>query len=266
MEQPRDFDSELPTLVLGGGGAFGIAYEYGIYESLRDHGLDLKHAQMLGTSAGSWVASFIATDRGYADVADMPQIDVPNYEKGYMQGIAREVLGSDRAPNVSAMALRLPSRKGWLPRAEMLNGGEHDLADIVSASSAVPGIFRPVSINGHEYVDGGVRSVVSADLAPRSKKVLAIAALTQHFAPPVGPVLEGVLRLELTRWQRRTNGDVVFIRPNRAVSELVQSPMDCFDFDIAKRVYERAREQGERLVNERPSIAALAIEAVRRSA
>lgn len=266
MEKPRDFDPELPTLVLGGGGAFGIAYEYGIYESLREHGLELKDSQMLGTSAGSWVASLIATGRGYDDVADMPQIQVPNYKKGYMQGFAREVFGDDRAANVSAMALRLPSRRGLLPRAEMLNGGEHDLADVVSASSAVPGLFRPVGINGYDYVDGGVRSVVSADLAPKSRKVLAIAALTQYFMPPVGPALELALRGELWRWKKKNDGEVVFIRPNHAVSELITSPMDCFDFAIAKEVYVRAREQGERLVNERESIASLAIRTARQSA
>ena len=38
------------------------------------------------------------------------------------------------------------------------------LPDAVVASCSVPGWFRPADIGGHRYVDGGVRSVASADL------------------------------------------------------------------------------------------------------
>ena len=57
MDKSYNYNPELPSLVLGGGGPFGIAFEYGIYESLRDAGIDLHDAQMLGTSSGSWGAS-----------------------------------------------------------------------------------------------------------------------------------------------------------------------------------------------------------------
>lgn len=39
------------------------------------------------------------------------------------------------------------------------------LVDAVSASCAVPGIWPPVTIAGHRYMDGGVRSATNADLA-----------------------------------------------------------------------------------------------------
>ena len=41
---------------------------------------------------------------------------------------------------------------------------ETDLATAVEASVAIPGYFAPVDINGRLYVDGGARSVTSADL------------------------------------------------------------------------------------------------------
>lgn len=48
--------------------------------------------------------------------------------------------------------------------------GEGDLADVpislaVAASSALPLLYRPVRINNHEYVDGGIRGTASIDIA-----------------------------------------------------------------------------------------------------
>ena len=39
-----------------------------------------------------------------------------------------------------------------------------DLADAVAASCAIPGFYRPVTIGGRPYVDGGVRSASNLDL------------------------------------------------------------------------------------------------------
>lgn len=38
------------------------------------------------------------------------------------------------------------------------------LADAVHASCSIPGYFRPVRVQGHRYVDGGVRSPTNADV------------------------------------------------------------------------------------------------------
>lgn len=266
MDKSYNYNPELPSLVLGGGGPFGIAFEYGIYESLRDAGIDLHDAQMLGTSAGSWVASLIATGRGYDDVADVPQVKVPNWEPGFLQGLSRDVFGNDRAANVRAMAYRLPSREYPIPGPEKLRGSDNDLADIVAASSAVPGLFRPVRIGDKYYVDGGVRSIISADVAPKSHRVLAIAALGQHLRQPigqhklaVGPVLEWQLRRELGSWKRRYGGKVAYIQPNEEIASMVEGPADLFNFDIAHRVYDEARKQGEQVIERWRDMGTLAL-------
>ena len=41
-----------------------------------------------------------------------------------------------------------------------------DVPDAVTASCAVPGLFRPVRIGGRDYVDGGVWSPANLDIAP----------------------------------------------------------------------------------------------------
>jgi NTE family protein len=48
------------------------------------------------------------------------------------------------------------------------------LVDAVAASSAVPGIWPPVTIDGCRYMDGGVRSLTNADLAAGHDRVLVL--------------------------------------------------------------------------------------------
>jgi NTE family protein len=43
------------------------------------------------------------------------------------------------------------------------------VADAVQASCAIPGVFKPVRIDGREYVDGGAWSVTNLDAAPVSR-------------------------------------------------------------------------------------------------
>ncbi len=43
------------------------------------------------------------------------------------------------------------------------------VGEAVEASCAVPGVFRPVTIGGREYVDGGAWSITNLDIAPVSR-------------------------------------------------------------------------------------------------
>jgi NTE family protein len=51
------------------------------------------------------------------------------------------------------------------------------LVDAVAASCALPGIWPPVTIGDTRYVDGGVRSIVNADLAEGHDRILVIAPM-----------------------------------------------------------------------------------------
>ena len=53
------------------------------------------------------------------------------------------------------------------------------LADAVLASTAIPGVFPPVRVGEHHYVDGGVFSATSLDLAVRAgcRSIVCIAPL-----------------------------------------------------------------------------------------
>lgn len=50
-------------------------------------------------------------------------------------------------------------------RNQPLEGPSHDVTKGVLASCSIPGVFRPVEINGEHYVDGGVRENTPAEMA-----------------------------------------------------------------------------------------------------
>lgn len=58
-----------------------------------------------------------------------------------------------------------------------------DLIDAVTASSAVPGIWPLVTIEGHRYMDGGVYSIDNADLAAGYDQVLILTLRAR--VPPI---------------------------------------------------------------------------------
>jgi len=60
------------------------------------------------------------------------------------------------------------------------------LADAVAASCAVPGVWPPASINGHRYMDGGVRSLTNADLAGGCDRILIITPAPADTSQPWG--------------------------------------------------------------------------------
>lgn len=51
-------------------------------------------------------------------------------------------------------------------------------------------------------------------------------------------------------WKRRYGGEVAYIQPNEEIAGMVEGPADLFNFDIARRVYEKARIQGEQVVKQ----------------
>ena len=56
------------------------------------------------------------------------------------------------------------------------------LVDAVMASGAVPAVYAPVSIGNRRYIDGGVYSNTSADLATGYDRVLILNPLPQLAA------------------------------------------------------------------------------------
>jgi NTE family protein len=111
------------------------------------------------------------------------------------------------------------------------------LADAVVASCAVPSYYRPVSIGGRRYVDGGIRSLTNADLLFDERCDLVIV-LSPFSSTQRGPLLDtalfGVSRRatairtarEVARL-REAGSKVIWIQPTSAdIKTMGLNPME----------------------------------------
>lgn len=246
--------SSLPVVsaVYGGGGPFGIAYAFGIVDTLLEAEAPLRTCPMLGTSAGAWVAAALATGADFTTLSGLSPVRVPSLHPGMLRELAEQVFGRRRSPLVRVGVVRLSTG-----RRVILDGAQHPLAQLVAASSAVPWLFAPQRVDGRTYVDGGVRSLTSADRASPARRLLVVAPVAGPMFGPGGRTMETLLRREIHRWELATGGTVELIRPNRAIARLARYPLNLFDAELAASVYPLARDQAQRLLVERPGLADL---------
>lgn len=229
--------------VLGGGGLFGIGYALGIVEGLSHSGVTLTGAPLLGTSAGSWAAAAIALG---VDVQDLLSIDAPSFpnpKPGVLAAAARGVFGEQRSSLVRVCACSLPRL-----RRTVFDGADHALADLVAASSAVPGLLAPHLIDGVRYVDGGMRSGTSVDFGPEADHLYVVAPLAGAMWGPFRRLIDRGMHREIARWKDRFSGTVTLYTPVDVAANIAQNPRHLFDKGRAVEAYycglEQARSAG----------------------
>ncbi|MCA3187859.1 MULTISPECIES: patatin-like phospholipase family protein [unclassified Cupriavidus] len=162
-------------LALGGGAARGFAH-IGVIKALEAQGI---HPDIVtGTSAGSVVAALYATGMdGFQlnklaltmDEAAIADWALPFGTKfgGWLKGEALQNYVNRLVKNRPIEAMKLPL---GIVATDLKTGGRivfrrGNTGQAVRASSSVPGVFQPVSIAGHDYVDGGLVEPVPVDAA-----------------------------------------------------------------------------------------------------
>jgi NTE family protein len=179
---------------------------------------------LVGTSAGAAVAAQIAGGASLADLfavqlADetaelFVEIDLASFGAMMAGAVSQATSPEDARRRLGAIAINAdtPSttarraviaerlaEKAWGDRDLKLtavdaetgelrifdrNSGV-DLIEAVMASCAVPGVWPVVEIEGHRYMDGGMRSGSNADLAAGANPVIIITPSTEQT--PMGP-------------------------------------------------------------------------------
>ena len=151
-------------LALGGGAARGFAH-VGVIQVLEQHGI--RPQLVVGTSAGSLVAALYASGMGAAELertalameeATLTDWTMPLLGRGMLRGeaLARYVRTEVKGRLIEQMPMPLGILATDLASGDGVLFRRGDTAQAVRASSAVPGLFIPVSIAGREYVDGGL--------------------------------------------------------------------------------------------------------------
>jgi NTE family protein len=203
------------ALVLSGGGLLGVGWELGVLRGLQDGGVDIGgFGKVIGTSAGATVGALAASGAPLEAVA--PNVERDRQFAAIVQQMNPETIGpllgalmsggepdQARRAQLGALALRsqipedlyievarqymhaMPWPKPLIITAVDVYDGAFvswgvaagvSLVRAAAASSAVPGMFPPVTIAGRRYMDGAMRSPTSADLATDSDLVVIVAA------------------------------------------------------------------------------------------
>ncbi|MDN3582034.1 patatin-like phospholipase family protein [Mucilaginibacter flavus] len=149
-------------IALSGGGVRGVAH-LGVMQAMIDHGIQFSHIS--GTSAGAIGAAFVA--EGYAPKEVLRIIKENRLLKllrpafgssGLISILHARFLISKYIPHNSFQGLKTNITISTVDLGEArlvyFTSGELDLA--VLASCCLPGIFKPIEINNHMYVDGGI--------------------------------------------------------------------------------------------------------------
>ncbi|MEP6971706.1 MAG: patatin-like phospholipase family protein [Betaproteobacteria bacterium] len=188
-------------LALGGGAARGFAH-VGVIQVLEEAGI--RPSLVVGTSAGSLVAAIYASGRTGAQLqqiaqdmeeASLTDWTLPLFRRGVLRGdaLARYVNQQVGRRPIEAMAIPLGIVATDLDSGEGIVFRRGDTGVAVRASSAIPALFQPVRIAGHDYVDGGLVAPVPVRFARDMGADIVIAV--DISGAPHGNGTDGVLQV-----------------------------------------------------------------------
>jgi NTE family protein len=157
-------------LALGGGAARGIAH-IGVLKYLEER--NVKPCCIAGTSAGSIVGAFYCSGMPVEKIGqviaemswrDLVRLTLPR--KGVIKSSRLLRLIEEHIGDTTFQELKIPL---LINAVDLLSGeeiviSEGSVARAVEASSAIPGIFTPVRLGNHLFVDGGLLDNVPVTL------------------------------------------------------------------------------------------------------
>lgn len=215
-------------LALGGGAARGFAH-VGVIKVLESHGIvpDI----VVGTSAGSVVGALYAAGYGSLDLqrialqlgeASLWDWSLP--DRGVIRGESLQNFINRAVQNrpIEKLNKVFAAVATDLQKGDAVTFGRGNTGMAVRASSSIPGVFQPVTLNGRDYVDGGLVSPIPVRAA-RQLGAEVVIAVDISSRPENGEIKGSfdVLRQTLAIMARVLGGqelqeaDVV-IRPNTA--------------------------------------------------
>jgi NTE family protein len=218
------------AFVLGGGGILG-AHEVGMLQALAE--CSIRPDVILGTSIGAVNGAMFAADPTPGGVAQLGRLwGESNLMQTSAGGLLRRVstlvrtgthlqaLDEIRLRLVAALPverveeLEVPFQcvAASIERAAEHWFTEGDLADVVLASCAVPGVLPPVAIGDEHFIDGGIVNSIPVDravaLGAKTVYVLQVGRLERPLQPPRWPWEVGLVAFEVAR-RHRFSSDLV---------------------------------------------------------
>jgi NTE family protein len=190
------------AVVLGAGAAKGFAH-IGVLKVLEFNKIPVH--MIVGTSAGSFVGALYAYGFSAFELQklsfgiekdDIVDFAIP--DNGFIRGEKLEGYVNYMLRNTPMEKLRIPF---YAVATDIRSGketvfGSGNTGTAVRASCSIPGIFRPASIAGRMYVDGGVASPVAVEAARRlgADVVIAVDISGDTEGPTPATTIETILQ------------------------------------------------------------------------
>lgn len=273
------------ALVLGAGGPVGRAWQSGLIAGLIERAIDLGDASMIiGTSAGAIVGAQLALGLKFA-VPSKPDLTVQappasssSNLPALLTAIARALRSSEpeseRAKiGALAIAAQTPSEEDSIARPAFAQIRGHSfpmrfratavnahtgklqvwdassgasLERAVASSAAIPGLWPPITIKGERYIDGGVRSMLNADLATGCDIIIAVSCFPLEVAGgiknPDMAATNAALTAELSAL-RNAASTLAVITPNEAFLTLTHRGAAMMDGNLEPEAFQIGHAQ-----------------------
>lgn len=192
------FQPEKPVriaLVLGGGGSKGLAH-LGAIQELEAAGI--RPDLIIGCSAGSIVGAFYADnplvhgmERLFLKLKRKDLLDPTLFQVryGFVEGKAlQDFLKKNlRAQTFKDLQIPLIVIATDLFTGETVELWEGDIPTAVNASSAFPGIFKPILLHNRYLIDGGAASPIPVEIAKKYGAEIIIAIDVSEKLPTSTP-------------------------------------------------------------------------------
>lgn len=184
-------DKPVIAFALGSGAARGFAH-VGVLDVLNRNGIDADI--IAGSSAGSVVAALYAAgirnDKllAAAQNLDMEQLTdwtFPN--RGIVRGERLQQYINKLVDNkpIESLPTKFVAIATDLTNGRLVAFNSGNAGAAVRASSSIPGIVQPMTIAGHDYVDGGLVSQVPVRIARQMGADIVIAVdVSRKLMPP----------------------------------------------------------------------------------
>ena len=219
---PRPGDRRSIGVVFGGGGALGLS-EIGVLQWMEEHHIpvDMAAGTSMGCMVASLYSTGKSVDQLKSVMNESVYSSVFAFHTTYRTRSFRRREDSRELPNAVTIGLKhgVSFRNSVLTDAglnafldsELIAYGEHtdfndlpipvrciatdlksaevvtfargSLPDAIRASLSIPGIYQPVSLNGHQYVDGGVLDNLPTNTMRAMKPDVVIA-----ISLPLNPI------------------------------------------------------------------------------
>ena len=245
------------ALVLGGGAARGFAHA-GVIRALERAKIPIDI--VVGANTGSLIGAIYADKKSGSDLEtialSLEERDIFDYNfinptQGFARGERLEDFISKRlgAKEIGELKLPFAAVATDIQNGEIVILQSGSIARAVHASSAIPGIFIPVSYQGKLLVDGGVLDNLPVDVARKmgSDVVIAVDLGEAAKAAPVSNVFENVVMSFYLMARQSTEARVkqadVVIRPKL-------SEVGWIDFSRKKEVFALGVQAAEQALPE----------------